>query len=235
MKTDDECLLQRAAVFGEIDGGSFERISPGYFPDAIVREHERRYRWASRYVWGKSVLDVGCGTAYGCNILASAGASHVAGIDIALPALQHGRMRSAASLVCGDIASLPFPSGAFDVVTCFEVVEHVKEQRSLMAEIARVLKSEGMLFVSTPNKMRTSGANPYHLRELCLSEFLSLISDSGLRVKKWLGQHWKIGPTVLRRIVGIRTMMYAIDNAPSILRLPEIFGEPSVFVIVATK
>jgi 2-polyprenyl-3-methyl-5-hydroxy-6-metoxy-1,4-benzoquinol methylase len=235
MKRDDQLVLERAKVFGEIEGGSFERISPGHFPEAVVREHEARYRWAARYVRDESVLDVGCGTAYGCDILANSGARYVTGIDIALPALQHGKTRFAATLVCGEISSLPFRSCAFDVVTCFEVIEHVREQESLLREMKRVLKPGGILLVSTPNKMRSSGTNPYHLKELRVSEFISLISDSGLKVQKMLGQHWRVGPSLLRRMLGIRTVIYAIDNASTILRLPAALGEPSVYVAMARK
>ena len=47
---------------------------------------------------------------------------------------------------------IPFPDGSFDVVTLFDVLEHIHDQRSLLAEIRRVLRSEGLLIVSVPRR-----------------------------------------------------------------------------------
>ncbi len=99
-------MIDRAQVFGELAGGSFERIGPGHFPEAIVREHEARYRWAARFVAGKRVLDVGCGTAYGCSLLTRSGARRVTGVDIAFPALEYGKQSGVERLVCANIPSI---------------------------------------------------------------------------------------------------------------------------------
>jgi SAM-dependent methyltransferase len=228
-------MIDRARVFGELPEGSFERVAPGYFPDAIVREHEARYRWAARYVAGKAVLDVGCGTAYGCSLLARSGALHVTGVDIALPALEHGRQSGVDGLVCANILQLPFGPSTFEVITCFEVIEHVLEQAALLQEIARLLTRGGIVILSTPNRNRTSGTNPYHLRELSLSEMMTLVTESGLTCVERSGQHWALRPTMLRRVYGIRRGVYSIENAAGVFRVPEIIAEPSVYLLAARK
>jgi SAM-dependent methyltransferase len=228
-------MIDRARVFGELQEGSFERVAPGYFPEGIVREHEARYRWAARYAVGKTALDVGCGTAYGCSLLARAGTRHVTGVDIALPALEHGKQFGVDALVCANILQLPFGPSTFEVVTCFEVLEHILEQAALLSEIVRLLTPGGIAVISTPNRNRTSGTNPYHLRELSLSEFMTLVRESGLTCLERSGQHWALRPEVLRRVYGIRRAIYGIENAPSVFRAPEIIAEPSVYVVAARK
>lgn len=231
----DSRRIDRARVFGECQGGAFERVAPGYFPEGIVREHEARYRWAARYVAGKTVLDVGCGTAYGCSLLADSGARNVTGVDIALPALEHGKQSGISGLVCGNILQLPFGPLTFEVVTCFEVIEHIVEQLALLQEITRLLTRGGIVVLSTPNRKRTSGNNPYHLRELSLPELTSLVADSGLTCIERSGQHWGLHPALLRRIYGIRRAVYSIENAASVFRVPEMIAEPSVYVLAARK
>lgn len=48
--------------------------------------------------------------------------------------------------------AIPFPDASFDVVTLFEVLEHVSDERSLLAEIRRVLRDDGLLIVSVPRR-----------------------------------------------------------------------------------
>lgn len=227
--------VDRGRVFGEFEPGVYERIAPGHFPVGVVREHEARYHWAARYVSGKAVLDVGCGTGYGCWLLARSGARHVMGVDIALPALQHGEQSGIEGLVCANILQMPFGSSTFEVVTCFEVLEHIVEQSALFEEMKRLLITGGILILSTPNRNRTSGDNPYHLKELSLSELMVLVTTSGLTCIQRSGQHWGLRPSVLRRIYGIRRAVYGIENAARVFRAPEIMAEPSVYLLVARK
>jgi len=46
---------------------------------------------------------------------------------------------------------LPFPSNKFDIVTCFEVLEHLKNPSLALKEIKRVLKEDGTAYISVPN------------------------------------------------------------------------------------
>jgi 2-polyprenyl-3-methyl-5-hydroxy-6-metoxy-1,4-benzoquinol methylase len=228
-------MIDRTEVFGELEGEAFERIAPGYFPLAIVREHEARYRWAGRFVSGKKALDVGCGTAYGCAILSQSGAREVTGVDNCLAALHYGKKFGNTHLVLGNILHLPFPSSAFDILTCFEVIEHVVDQQALLEEMVHVLKVGGMLILSTPNWNRTSGKNPYHVRELTLQELTALIAKCGLDCTERSGQHWRMRPAILQRIFGIRRLIYGIENSAKIFTLLEIIAEPSVYLLVARK
>jgi SAM-dependent methyltransferase len=156
-----------------------ERVIPGEVNDDLWAEHIARYAFASGFANGRRVLDAGCGTGYGVAALAGH-ANFVAGADIAKEAVDYARASAGAENVCylqASATALPFASGAFDLVTAFEVIEHLKDWRGLLSEAARVLAPGGLFLVSTPNRLyyaesrRLDGPNPYHVHEFEFAEF----------------------------------------------------------------
>ena len=87
---------------------------------------------------GSRVLDVGCGNGMVYRVLSDC---EVKGVD-PLP--------ESPGVVRGTAEELPFAEGAFDVVTCFDVLEHVKDHGKAIAEIRRVLKPEGVAYFTVP-------------------------------------------------------------------------------------
>lgn len=81
------------------------------------------------------------------------------------------------SYLNGSVEYLPFENQSFDVVVSFETIEHVGEeiQRKFLEEICRVLKPEGTLIMSTPNKAvytdLVEGENPFHIKEFYVKNF----------------------------------------------------------------
>ena len=106
---------------------------------------------------GKSVLDVGCGGGILAEAMAARGAK-VTGIDLAdkplKVALLH-RHETGSSvdyrLVSAETLAEESP-GAFDVVTCMELLEHVPDPPSTIRACARLAKPGGMVFFSTINR-----------------------------------------------------------------------------------
>lgn len=151
---------------------SAERYVPGQMFGLIQAEHEARYRWAASIVRDRVVLDAGCGVGYGSDILLAAGARRVVAIDIAADAVETARTEGASAIefAPGDLRRLPFPDDSFDVVACFEVIEHIEEQDAVLDEFARVLRPAGVLLVSSPNRKVYLPGNPHHVRELTPDE-----------------------------------------------------------------
>ena len=116
----------------------------------------------------------------GAAMLARQGAASVVGLDMDSSTIEWAkserRGKDLSFCVSTDLGA-GFPSHTFDLVTCFEMIEHVSErgQRAAIASIARLLKKNGILLISTPNPAVTKlyGANPFHLRELTEQEFLT--------------------------------------------------------------
>jgi len=141
-------------------GERLDDASPLYSAD--LARHRAAYRLAESYVRGGLAIDLGCGTGYGTAELARHG-EHVVGMDRIAPAV---RVRSsAARFVRGDIERLPFAARRFDTIVSFQVIEHLAESGAYLEEITRVLKPDGVLLLSTPNRSQSDGENPYHLHE----------------------------------------------------------------------
>jgi SAM-dependent methyltransferase len=101
------------------------------------------------------VLDLGCGEGYGSALL-SRDALEVVGFDYSPAAISHATQTYGSRNLrfeCGDARSLNFDSGQFDVVACFELIEHIQDDQTLLAAAARVLRPGGRLILSTPNAL----------------------------------------------------------------------------------
>ena len=130
-------------------------------------------------------LDVGCGNGYGSHYLAEE-AERIEAIDIAEEALTFARRiyrRDNLAFHQASATALPFPDGSFDVASCLEMIEHISSTDAgrLLGEVARVLRPDGLLIVSTPNGALTSHDrehpdNPHHEREYAVEEFERLLA-----------------------------------------------------------
>jgi ubiquinone/menaquinone biosynthesis C-methylase UbiE len=168
--------------------GFAERFDPGMDPGGMTHaEHVARYRWAAQVARGRDVLDAGCGVGFGAHVLHTAGARSVAGVDAFAGAIVEAREQAHPGLefVVGDVRELPFGEREFDLVTCFEVIEHVAEQERVVDELARVMRPGGVLAISTPIPGAIAVSNPHHVAELDPHEFERLLrerfSDVALR------------------------------------------------------
>lgn len=175
-----------AGLFLQASGSDFqgfmqERYVPSTWSEIAEYEHFPRYELARCFAAGLQVLDFGCGTGYGTAMLASV-ASRAMGVDIDASALDWARRSHRGSNLTfqrnGDFLA-DFEPQQFDLITCFEMIEHVGEsdQEKTINALAKVLRPEGLLLISTPNPEITSlyGSNPYHLRERNREEFLDLL------------------------------------------------------------
>ena len=169
-----------------------ERVIPNLVDPNLLNEHLARYRFAARFCKGAAVLDAGCGTGYGTAELADA--ASVIATDISEKALAYAGAnfsRPGVHFVNAPCEALPFGEATFDLIAAFEVIEHLERWQDLLTEARRVLKSAGVLLVSTPNKayyaeMRAKvGPNPFHCHEFEYEEFRGALSDVFPHVRIW--------------------------------------------------
>jgi SAM-dependent methyltransferase len=164
---------------GNLDGIS-ERFVPDRDPGRLIEvEHLARYMWAAEMARGRRVLDAGCGSGYGCRLLAARGATAVTGVDIAESVLQAiaPTMPSSVTLIPGDLGSLELPDGAFELVVCFEVIEHIEDPFTVLDELVRVLAPEGLLLISSPNRGVYQEGNPHHVHEFAPEELRAALAE----------------------------------------------------------
>jgi len=185
---------------------SVERIEPAQTPPLELALHVSRYRFASRLVEGKIVLDAGCGVGYGSRELRLGPAGSYVGVDRSPEAIRAAQREYAAPdrfFLRGDVTALPFADGHFEAVLSFEVIEHLREVHRYLAELRRVLRSTGACVISTPNRRWlsadiTAPDNPYHVREYDVGEFRELVGAHFPEVQL-VGQHEGARAGVVRR------------------------------------
>jgi len=160
---------------------SDERMTP--VPDMpmgeIFYEHINRYNFARQFCINNIVLDLGCGAGYGSKICLDSGAKKVVGIDNSLEVIEYCRKNyryDNLKFLQADCLKLPFKKDKFDIITCFELIEHVNRLKPFFKEAKRVLKNKGLLVISTPNKKTYLTKNKYHIHEFELKEFKELLS-----------------------------------------------------------
>lgn len=153
---------------------------------------------------GKTALDVGCGAGLLCEPLARMGAA-VTGVDAAAENAEAAKAHAGLSGLtvdyrAGELAEQGL--GQFDVVTSMEVIEHVTDPAAFVAELARCLKPDGLLIMSTPNRTAASriflveaaerlgqvprGTHDWH-QFLTPEELTALLADAGLTVVEMQG------------------------------------------------
>lgn len=126
---------------------------------------------------GGVVLEVGSGMGYGIKQLAPLADSYMAldkyetQVDKELyPNVQF------VQAVIPPLGSIE--DDTFDCVVCFQVIEHIKDDHAVIAEIKRVLRPGGKLYMTTPNIRTTLTRNPWHVREYTTAQFSNLLGSS---------------------------------------------------------
>lgn len=174
-----------------------ERVVPNQVDSDLWNEHWSRYLFASRLARQKRVLDIACGTGYGTAELAHS-AAQVIGVDVASEAVSYAAAQYArfnTRFVQASGTALPFPDASFDLVTAFEVIEHLTDWPKLLEEVRRLLRPSGQFIVSTPNKLyyaetrEKAGPNPFHTHEFTFEEFNQALQDVFPSVSMFLQNH----------------------------------------------
>lgn len=149
--------------------------------------HLRAYEEAAQRSQGLNVLDFGCNNGYGTNLIAGWAAS-VFGCDVSETALADARRRFPTIEFCRiDGFSLPFADDQFDLITSFQVIEHIADTASYLAEIKRVLRPGGTALLTTPNAAirLDPGMRPwnrFHVREYRARELHQVLQGAFVRV-----------------------------------------------------
>lgn len=157
-----------------------ERYVP-FVQGDVGLEHLHRYVFARDLACQKDVLDIACGEGYGSHLLADKARS-VIGMDLSEEVVQHASMKYAApglEFRQGDCTRIPLENNSIDMVVSFETIEHHDQHEAMLAEIKRVLRPDGLLVISTPERYFLNELSPqpneFHVKELSLLEFAELM------------------------------------------------------------
>lgn len=145
--------------------------------------HRKAYERAGTMAKGQDVLDVGCNNGYGTKII-SENCTSIIGVDVSDRAVAEAQRAYAT----GDLQfrviggrALPFEDQTFDLITSFQVIEHVADVEEYLSEIKRVLRPGGKAVFTTPNaEIRLDPGmkpwNPFHVREYGADELKQLLA-----------------------------------------------------------
>lgn len=170
-----------------------EFFVPGKSGERIEADHMARYQFASKYVFGKSVLDIACGAGYSAPLFIKAGAKKYLGVDLNDQVIEHASSAYASDVIKyqkGNICTFK-SSELFDFITCFETIEHVPDYLGAISNLKSLLKPGGKLFISSPNRPITSPkikslsdkpANKYHTQEFIPEELIELLEKHHFKI-----------------------------------------------------
>jgi len=118
--------------------------------------HDRQYVFARglsrlrRFKREGRLLDVGCSFGIFLESARAAG-FECYGVEVAEPAARFARERLGLNVFHGTLHQASYPSAFFDIVTLWDVLEHVPDPREMLQEVRRILKSGGLVVVRVPN------------------------------------------------------------------------------------
>ncbi|MBC8485612.1 MAG: class I SAM-dependent methyltransferase [Bacteroidetes bacterium] len=119
--------------------------------------HLKFYNFASQFCKNKHVVDIGCGSGYGCEVLTKSGAASVNGSDLSKSAIKFAKAQYgdfAKFLVSGITNLNKYEDNSFDITIANEVLEHIKEYGKVdcaIKELVRITKPKGLIIIGTPN------------------------------------------------------------------------------------
>jgi 2-polyprenyl-3-methyl-5-hydroxy-6-metoxy-1,4-benzoquinol methylase len=183
--------------------------------------HLRAYDEAVAHAAGRDVLDVGCNTGYGTMRFEPV-ARRVVGVDVSPRAIEAARARASdgrPEFVLSSGLDLPFGDAEFDLVTSFQVLEHVPDPRAFLADLARVTRPGGQIILATPNAAirlypGMTPWNRFHVHEYVADELRALLLDvfPAVRVLGMFGAP-ELYETEIRRVDAARQRIRRKEEA----------------------
>jgi SAM-dependent methyltransferase len=214
---------------------------------ALGRQH---LAFVRRHVRSGRLLDVGCST--GSFLAAAAGAGFRAeGVEFSDASAAFARAHHGLSVSVGDVRSAP--EALFDVVTMFDVIEHVRDPRADLTEVSRRLAPGGLFIASTPNidgwfpraSLKVTeridhwphAEPPYHLFQFSKASFARLLRSAGLEPLATQDTNMPLAYSfgAVSTLLGSPKMLaYAAAFAP-LAKIAPMFGRGDWFYVAARK
>ena len=153
-----------------------------------------------KFIYKKTVVDVGCGVGIGTNILGRE-TKFAWGIDLNTESIVYAKQmfeRQPSNLYTSpqvsfdviDIKNFPREMMKFDYVVCLEVIEHLKDWMSVLSFLDRLTSPNTVVFISSPNRNapelgKQTPINEHHVREWTVGEFYDVLTAHYKSVTFW--------------------------------------------------
>lgn len=205
-------------------------------------------RTIKKHVHHGKLLDIGCAEGALLKWAERCGYDTY-GIDISQFAIEVlKRQKLGQTKLCiADVGSLPFNDNYFDIVTCFDVLEHLEQPAIGLGEARRCLKRGGIFIMSVPNidsyGLRWKGDSWFgyrdstHVSLLSPAEWEDLLKEGGFEIAGrfydalWDSPYFKTIPTIIQHII-FKPFLLLLYWTP--IRLPNRWGE-NLYIIARKK
>ncbi|MGA2983110.1 MAG: class I SAM-dependent methyltransferase [Terriglobia bacterium] len=223
---------------GEHYTDAYHRLISGAGETSTNRWQDRRSALIE-YKQSGALLDLGCSSGSFLEFIKGE-PWKLYGIEMSADGAKTAEAKSGAQVFVGDIVKAPFPPESFDVITCFDVLEHLYEPRQVLAKVMEWLKPGGIFYVLVPNidsaEARVFGSYwgglelPRHLFHYSPASLSYLAKSVGLQeISLVTRRNAAVG-------VGIRYFLDDVFRAVGISRTPQAYlGPPSLPWRVARK
>jgi len=212
------------ALYGETYFHNDDSGTVGYTnyirDEANIRQtFARRLARIERFLRGseapRRVMDVGCATGFFLSVAQEQG-WNVDGIDISHFAVDYARQRFGFNVQQGSLLELDYPENAYDLITMWDVIEHVPDPKAYIERAAQLLKPGGMFALATPDvdsiPARMTGKrwigyklSEEHVYYFSLKTLTRLLNDAGFDVV----DHYPVGKFVTMRLLVDRIGKYS--------------------------
>jgi SAM-dependent methyltransferase len=130
-------------------GPDYDRVISRY-EDISPQKWRDRRDTISKYKSSGALLDIGCSSGAFLESMKSPD-WQLSGIEMSADTARRAEARTGGDIFAGDIMDAPFGPQSFDVITCFDVLEHVYEPQSVLSKVVEWLKPDGIFYVLVPN------------------------------------------------------------------------------------
>lgn len=222
---------------------------------------QKRIRFVTRHKSGGRLLDIGC--ASGTFLLGMHALDNwsVQGVEPSTQTAEYARVVNNLDVFTGTLDEAQFPSGYFDCVTMWDVLEHVHDPLNTLREINRILKDDGILVIRVPNLVswdaRLFGESwagldaPRHLYVFTPDTLRAMLAQTGLEtidlscaiggyvtfvlsVRFWMTRQ-KLSPTIKTQVSHILYHPFARLASAPFFWVPSWLKRGPLMVVTAAK
>jgi len=118
--------------------------------EGSVARWDFRVRAVEQLKSSGALLDLGCSSGAFLNLFGN-GRWSLYGIEMSEESAKAAEARTGATVFAGEILDASFPPESFDIITCFDVLEHLYEPSRVLARVAEWLKPGGIFYILIPN------------------------------------------------------------------------------------
>ena len=193
------------------------KILAGFVEEICRQVNDRRPR----------ILDVGCGT--GANLLMLSQYGDAEGVDISEDALSFCRERGLDKVRLAAGEQLPYEDGTFDLVTAFDVVEHMDDDLAGLREMRRVLRPGGRALLFVPTFMFLWGLQDdvsNHRRRYRLPELRRVLEQAGFEIERttYANITFFLPILLVRKLMRLTGVKTETENTINVSALNGVFG-----------